>query len=209
VQHGALVTESVANRGADVQALLDRSAHVLPAVDTTMRRLDGTLRLTDPLLARLRAPAGEVAPTLRTLRPTLIGAQHLLAAARPLFARLRPAATSLATAARDGSPLLTDLSPSLDRLADKVIPDLSKPDPVSHRSTFAMIGPTVAGLNAAAGPYDQLSHFVSLASGGGEGGLDTSPCRTYFTDPDAAGAHDVLECQDVAKFLDDLLHYKP
>ena len=99
--------------------------------------------------------------------------------------------------------------PSLGRLADKVIPDLSKPDPVSHRSTFAMMGPTIAGLNAAAGPYDQLSHFVSLASGGGEGGVDTSPCRTYFNDPDATGAHDVLECQDVAKFLDDLLHYKP
>jgi phospholipid/cholesterol/gamma-HCH transport system substrate-binding protein len=209
VQHGALVTESIADRGADVQALLDRSASVAPRVEETMRRLDGTLRLTDPLLARLRVPAGEVAPTLRTLRPTLIGAEHLLADARPLFARLRPAATSLAAAARDGSPLLSDLAPSLERLADKIIPDLSKPDPVTRRSTFAMMGPTAAGFSSAAAAYDNLSHFVGLASGGGEGAVDTSPCRTYFTDPDAAGAHDVAECDDIAKFLDDLLHYKP
>ncbi|WP_205698808.1 MlaD family protein [Conexibacter sp. SYSU D00693] len=209
VGDGALVTEVVARRRDAVQSSILRAATTLPEVRRTMALVDVTLRGTDPLLARLRRSATQVAPALADLRPTVVDADRLLRGARPLLRELRPAARSLAATAQNGGPLLDDLDPSLRRLDETILPDLAKKDPVTGRSTSAMIGPTLGGLGAAAGSYDNRSHMIGLAAGAGERAIDTLPCRTYFLDPDAAGAGKVAECREIAKFLNDLLTYNP
>jgi len=209
IEGGTIATETIARRKRETQQAISRAAAVLPEVESTMRSLDLTLRNADPLLARLRRPVTQVAPTLARLRPTVIEADRLLRGARPLLEQLRPAAAALASAAREGDPLLRDLDPSITRLAETILPDLNLVDQTSKRTTAQMVGPTISGLGAAAGQYDNLSHMIGLAAGGGERAIDTSPCRTYFLDPDSVDAGRVLECREIAKTIDALFSYNP
>jgi phospholipid/cholesterol/gamma-HCH transport system substrate-binding protein len=206
VEGGAVTLETTARRAADIQATIERADQILPRVITTLRLLDSTLATADPVVSLLRRPAPAIAPTVARLRPTVVDADRLLRLARPLLASLRPASAALARAARAGHPLLDELTPSLQRLDDNILPDLAKPDPVTGRGTHQMIGPTLSGLGAAAAGVDNISHMVALAAGGGERAIDTSPCRTYFTDPTA---QQIAACRSIAETLNRLLHYNP
>jgi ABC-type transporter Mla subunit MlaD len=207
VVEGAAVTfETAARRREDIQTTIERADQYLPRVITTLRLLDATLANADPVVALLRGPARAIAPTVARLRPTVVDADRLLRSARPLLASLRPASAALARAARAGRPLLDELVPSLQRLDENILPDLAKPDPVTGRGTHQMIGPTLSGLGAAAAGVDSVSHMVALAAGGGERALDTSPCRTYFTDPTA---QKIAACRSIAETFKRLLTYKP
>lgn len=198
--------DTTARRRADIQATIGRASTVLPDVRRTLTRLDVTLAGANGLLDRLTGPAGAVGPTLHQLRPAVLDTGGLLDQAQPLLAALRPAASSLRSASRAGRPLLDELDPSLRRLADSILPDLAKPDPTTKRATYEMVGPTLAGLNAAGASFDQVGHMVSLGAGGGERAVATAPCRTYFTDPTAK---QLVECQSLAETFQRILSYQP
>ena len=206
VEGGAGALETTAVRSSEIEETIERTANLLPQIRTTLDRVDVTLAKADPLLARLRRPAGDLAPTVRVLRPTIVDAERLLQDARPLLASLRPAAQTLAAAARAARPTIDELEPSLIRLEENILPDLAKPDPVSKRATFQMIGPTGAGLGAAGASFDQGGHMLTLALGGGERALVSAPCRTYFTDPTA---QQVVQCKEIAQAIGDLLSFQP
>jgi ABC-type transporter Mla subunit MlaD len=206
VEGGAATFGTTAARSTELQATIERAAAILPNVRTTLHTLDGTLGRADTLLARLNAPAGEVAPALRALRPAVVDTGGLLRSARPLLADLRPATAALARASRDGRPLLDRLQPSIERADDRILPDLAKPDPTTERATYQMIGPTIAGLGSAAANVDQNAHFVALGAGGGERMISTAPCRTYFNDPTAK---QIAECEGIAEALNSYLTWRP
>ena len=205
--NGAAATvRTTAQREADIRATIADAARVMPSVRTTVQQLDRTLALADPVVGRLQAPAGEVAPTVSALRPTLVGADRLLRDARPLVRSLRPAITAVAGAARQGRPLLDELTPSLTRADRTILPDLAKVDPVSHRATYEMLGAGLTALTGLGSSFDTIAGFVHLGLGGGERALDTPPCHTYFTDPTAT---QLVKCKAIGDALRDYFNYKP
>jgi phospholipid/cholesterol/gamma-HCH transport system substrate-binding protein len=198
VEGGAGTLTVTARRAAEVKASITRSARIGPNVRTTVSRLQATLRLADPVLAELETVAPDVQPTLARLRPTITQASALLADARPLLRDLRPTAAALASSAKDGRPLLRDIEPALKRADETILPDLAKPDQITGRPTYQMIGSTISALDAAAGGYDAVSHVVALTAGAGERALDTLPCRTYFGDP---ASPKLIACQQLSQYL--------
>lgn len=205
---GAVALATTARRSRDIQEIIERGAAMQSRVTRTLAGLDGTLDRADPVLALLKRPAGDVGPTLRVLRPAVVDADRLLQQARPLLRSLRPAARSLARVAQNGRPLVDELEPSIVRADENILPDLGKEDMTSGRSTSLMIGATLAGLGAAASNYDGISHLVGLALGGGERALDTTPCKTYFLQPDTPPER-LIQCKDTGQILLDLLTYQP
>jgi hypothetical protein len=160
----------------------------------------------DPLVAKLERSVPLVAPTLANLRPTALQTSALLHDAVPLLHSLRPAADNLAVASRPGLSLLNELGPSLSRLDSTILPDLARTDKETGRTTYEMIGPTLASLDSAASGVDGIGHLISLGLGAGEGFLDTSPCKTFITNPTAT---QVIECESMAQVLNGLLNYNP
>lgn len=206
VEGGAVTVATTAGREGDIRTTIDRAARVLPEVKTTVDLLDETLGLADPVIARLREPAADVAPTVRALRPTLVGADRLLRDARPLLRSLRPAATSLASAAREGRPLLDELSPVLRRVDRRILPDLAKPDEVTGRPTYQMLGPGVSALHSLAGAFDEVSGLVNLTPSGGERAIDSAPCQVYLTDPTS---DELAQCRDIGDAIQDFFSFDP
>jgi len=206
VEGGAVATGVTARRSAEIEQSFARAAGLLPRVRRTARMLDVALEAADPLLADLRTAAPSLAPALATLRPALTEADELLADAVPLVRNLRPAARSLAAAARDARPLVDQLLPIVRRIGAPILADLAKPDPVTKKPTYQMIGSAVSALDAAAGAFDQVSHYVSLTAGGGERIVDSLPCRTYFGTPDPA---ELATCEDLNEYLQKLLPLGP
>jgi len=202
VEGGAATFATTGGRAAEIQASLDRLGADQPAIRRTLRALRGTLAQTDPLISSLDRAAPAVAPTVAGLRPLLRDTDTVLSRAQPLVRSLRPATRALATAARVGTPVLDELLPILDRVNATILPDLAKKDQVTGRSTYAMIGPTLSSVTAAASMFDSVSHIVTLSGGGGERSLDTLPCSTYFTDPTAA---QLATCEDIGGYLARLL----
>lgn len=209
VEGAAVTLETTARRQADLRGTFTRLAHVQPAVVATLGRLDTTLGIADPVIARLREPATQVAPTAARLRPTLVRTNALLGDATPLLRSLRPAASSLAAAARSGLPLLRGLEPGLKRIDGKILPGLAKRSPVTKLATYEMIGPALAGLGPAiAGHFDGRGHYVRFPASGSERSIGGYPCRTYFTDPeqpgnlpDAQGPGALVMCESLQQAL--------
>lgn len=207
VQGAAATLQTTAARQADLRSAIAQSPAVQREADLTLGKLDRTLGLADVIVAKLQAPAPQVAPTLAALRPTLVRADRLATSAVPLLHSLRPAVTSLAGAARAGRPLLDDLVPSLDRLNDVILPYLAKKDPGTGHSVSEMIGPTLGGLGAgAAGQQDQNGHFIRFPATVGNNPLYL-PCSIYLNNPDKAG--ELIACQSLQDAMKTLLSYNP
>jgi len=208
VQGAAATVATTAAREADLRALLLRGARFQPAIRQTLDELRGTLDLTEPVLRRLRGPAGDVAPTLSRLRPAVVTADRLLAEARPLLGSLRPTLHDLAGAADRGRPLLADLRPGVQRLAERVLPELADKDRVTGLRTFEMIGPVLASLNAAGSTFDAEGHLFRFPALGGQRALTSElPCTTWFGDPEHAGRQ--VECESLQSALESYTTYRP
>ncbi|MEA2346484.1 MAG: phospholipid/cholesterol/gamma-HCH transport system substrate-binding protein [Thermoleophilaceae bacterium] len=196
VRDAAITFGTTGAHGADISDTLVTAASALPRVRSTLTRLDRTLDLTNPVLNRLRDNSGRLSPALAQLDPVVRDADKLLSdKAEPLMDSLRPTARSLARTARGGSPLLKELAPSLGRIQDTILPDLARKSPESDHTTYEMIGPAVAGVDAMAAHYDSSSHYIRLFGSGGGRVLDSLPCRAYFTDP---GSDSLLQCQQAS-----------
>jgi len=206
VEGAASTLQTIAARGSDLSATIDRADVVLPRIRTTLQRLDTTLGAADPTLRTLLDPAGDVAPTARELRPTVLAADHLLRQARPLLRRLRPAASALQAVSSDGLPLLEGLEPSLRRLDARILPDLALVDKTSKRPTYQMIGPTVASFNAVAGSLDEVSHLAALDGASGDPKVDTSGCSTYLSDLKPG---QLVNCETLLRTLGRLIGQPP
>lgn len=216
VQGGATTVETTAGRAADLRATIERAAYAMPRVVSTLGRLDSTLSAVDPLVARLRGPAADVAPTLAALRPTVARADRLLQDAEPLLASLRPAASDLAAAARDGVPFLREIAPSLARMDEQILPDLARRSPVTGRSTYEMIGPAVAGLQGNFSLFDGEKFYVRFPANGGDRAFDTPPCRGFSADPGAPGDSPwgegdapMLRCQELMDAMERYFNWEP
>jgi virulence factor Mce-like protein len=193
VRDAALTTETTSGRASDFEKTIDIASAALPRVRGTLVRLDSTIDSLNPLVNRLTAPAGQVAPTVAALRPVVSEAGTLLREkAAPLLHALRPAAGSLAATARGGVPLLEQLQPALDNIDKHVLPDLAKKSPESKHTTYEMIGPAFAGLDAMGAHYDGESNYLRFTGNGGARVFDDLPCNAYFTDP---GSPSLLQCQ--------------
>jgi hypothetical protein len=179
---------------------------VLARADRTVAALDHTLRLADPLVADLRRPAPQVAPTLRALRPTVVRADALLRRAEPLLHALRPATTALVTASRVSLPLVRELAPSLERLDRTILPYMAEVDPETQHSTSEMIGPTFTGLGSgAAGQQDVNGHFIRFPATSGSSPAYL-PCQEYFGNPSAPKT---VACKSLQDALNSYLSYNP
>ncbi|HEX6390099.1 MAG TPA: MlaD family protein [Solirubrobacteraceae bacterium] len=208
VQGSAATVATTAAREADLRALLGRGARVQPAIRRTLTQLDATLDLAEPLLRRVRGPAGDVAPTLSRLQPAVSTTDRLLRDARPLVRSLRPALHDLAGAADRGRPLLADIAPGVGRLAARVLPDLADKDAVTGLRTFEMIGPTIASLNGAAATFDAEGHLFRFPALGGQRTLTSElPCTTWFGDPEHKGR--LVECESLQSALKAYAGYRP
>jgi ABC-type transporter Mla subunit MlaD len=206
VEGGSQTLGATARRSVELEQTIARSARVLPTVRTTLTRLNTTLGMADPLLDRLDKAAPDVAPAAKQLRAALGPTDKLLTEARPLLRSLRPAAADLATGARAATPLLQDVRPSLDRLDKLILPDLAVVDPETQRPTYQMIGPTISGLNAAFAYFDKDNSFVRFLASGGERAVDTSPCKTFFTNP---GSTKLVTCTNILKGIGQVLAPPP
>jgi hypothetical protein len=151
--------------------------------NATLTGLDGTLQIANPLLASLRAPANDVAPTVARLRRTVIPADRLVGAAVPLLRDLRPAVRSLATASKGGLPLLDGLEPSIKRLDEEVLPYMAKDDPGTKHSMAEMIGPAAAALSAIGAYVDNAGRMVRFPATSGNNFLYL-PCQSFLNNPD-------------------------
>lgn len=208
VVEGAAVTlATTARREADLRTVLDRGGAIQPRVRSTLARLSSTLDLAEPLVNRLRTPAGDIAPTLKELQPTLIEADRLLTAARPLVRDLRPAVRSLAAASRSGRRFVADVEPGLGRIANRTLPDLAKVDEVTKLATYEAVGPTIASLNASASTFDGRGHLFRFPALGGQRAVASFlPCTTWFFDPTSDQA---ITCQSLSEALEDYATYNP
>lgn len=205
---GAATTLGVtARRSNDLRAMLRESPATQEEAQVTLRALEGTLRLADPLVADLRRAAPDVRPTFAQLHPTLTDANVLLNRAVPLFDELRPAAASLTGTARRGLPLVNALAPSLKRLDETVLPSLLEVDPGTKKSTAVMIGGTFAGLaSGAGGQMDANGHFIRFPATFGQTPANSLPCQVYINNPDAA---QIAACKSLNEALKDYLSYSP
>jgi phospholipid/cholesterol/gamma-HCH transport system substrate-binding protein len=185
VQSAAGTLRTTAAREQDLRQTIVAAAATEPLATSTLTNLDRTLSLADPLVSKLNGPAPDVAPAARMLRPVLVGADTLLGHAVPLLRSLRPAVSSLAVAARVGKPLLDRLAPSIDRVANPILPRLAAVDPGTKRPTYEMLGPTIQGLGAAADQFDPQSHMLVFPATSDANPIDDSPCKVFLANPDA------------------------
>jgi virulence factor Mce-like protein len=203
VSAGGTTVAAIARRADALDTSIARLAHVTPDVRRTLLATGRTLRAADPLVAELRDTAPDVRPSAQRLRGTVERADALLTRARPLVRALRPAAHALAETARQGAPLLDALRPSLDRLDQRILPDLAVESPETKHATYEMIGPTVAGLTGAFSYFDGENFFVRFPASGSEQVLDSAPCRTYLTN--TARRDEIADCKALAETLGGLL----
>jgi phospholipid/cholesterol/gamma-HCH transport system substrate-binding protein len=189
VEGAAATAHVTAVRQDALRRTIDLAGTVQPRVRDTLTALDRTLTAADPVIAHLKQPAAQIAPTLDRLRPTLTDADRLLTEAHPVVRRLRPAVTALAATADKGQPLLHGISPSIKRANETILPDLAYRDPVTKLKTYEIVGPTIASLNGAASTFDAEGHLFRFPALGGERVLsDTLPCSTFLTDPEASAS---------------------
>lgn len=207
VAGAAATLGTTAARGGDLRTTVRIAPGTFARSSATLARLETTLDGVDGLVAALRDPADDVAPTLRALRPTAVEATRLLRDATPLLSSLRPAAASLRAAAAKGLPFLTGLEPSLDRLDDVILPMLSEKDPQTTKSTAVMIGGTFAGLaSGAGGQMDANGHFIRFPATSGSSSVYSLPCQSYLTNPDK---RELAACQSFGEALQTYLNYQP
>lgn len=205
---GAAATLAVtAARRGDLAATFRRAPAALSTTDRTLRRLEQTLDVADPLLAELREPSGEVAGTVAKLRPTLVSADRLLRRAGPLVRALRPTAAALGEAAAAARPYLDDLRPSLRRLDEKILPYTLEVDPDTKHKLSEMIGPAFGHLGpSVAGQLDQNGHLIRFPATTGSSPLYSLPCQIYVNNPDSKR---LLACKSMQEALNMVLSYNP
>lgn len=202
VEGAAATLRTTARREADIRTTLTRGARVLPAARVTLARLDRTLATVNPLVDELQRPVRSIRPAVDALRPVAVDAARLLTEARPVLSALRPAVSSLSRASRTGAPLLSDISPAIAALAERILPRLAERDPVSRRTAYEMIGPTLATLDSAAARFDSGGHLIRLSAQGGERPVQTLPCFTFVTDPTH---QQLVSCQLLSDAFGELL----
>lgn len=203
VSDAAQVLATTGARRRELGATLRGAPPALHRTRATLARLDTTLNGVDPLVARLRRPVAQVVPTVEQVRPLLEGADRLLTQARPVLRRLRPAVAQLAVAADDGVPVLRRLGPVLQRLDQRVLPALARPDAVTGFKTYEMIGPTFAVVASTAQQFDAEGGWVTFSGSPTDHSLLTAPCQTYLADP-AQRAH--VQCDGFMKGVGDVLN---
>jgi virulence factor Mce-like protein len=202
IQGAAATLDVTAARASDLETALDAATPAVQQTQTTFHQLNRTLKLAHPLLTKLNAAAPAVAPTFADARPTLTGANTLLHRAVPLLRSLPSATRSLATASEEGLPLLQKITPSLDSLADNVLPYLNAVDPSSQHTTAEMIGPTFEALGPdIAGGEDQNGHFIRFPLTTGSSPLYLN-CQTYIANPSAS---QLLACNTLQQSIDDIM----
>jgi virulence factor Mce-like protein len=202
IQGAAATLGVTAARAEDLETALDAATPAVQQTQTTFHQLNRTLKLAHPLLTKLNAAAPAVAPTFADARPTLTGANTLLHRAVPLLRSLPSATKSLATASQEGLPLLEKITPSLDSLADNVLPYLNAVDPGSQHTTAEMIGPTFEALGPdIAGGEDQNGHFIRFPLTTGSSPLYIN-CQTYINNPSAS---QLLACNTLQQSIDDIM----
>jgi phospholipid/cholesterol/gamma-HCH transport system substrate-binding protein len=205
VQGAAATLQTTGRRDQDVEEILSQGPLVTEQLRTTLGSVNTTLTDADGLIGRLDRSAASVGPTLAALHPTLVTAAAVLGEARPLVHALKPAVLSLVKTSYVGVPLLDTLQPSLERIADVILPYLAKKDPGTGYSTTVMIGGTAAGFDGAASEMDQNGHYIRFPATLGTKSVYL-PCESDIVDKQATSA---LACDDLQTALQNYLGYFP
>lgn len=197
VQSAAQTLNAVAANPTDLRNAIVETRAVLPVAKESMSGLNRTLDLLDPLMAMLIPEVPQIAPTLETVRPALEHTHALLTAATPLLDRLRPAVDALTHAARTGVPVINSLSPSLQRLSNQILPGLREKGPEEGgHPAYQMIGPTLVGIGALSGFFNQDGEFANLTLGLEEPqSAQILPCTEDFS------GRDFLVCSTLSQAL--------
>lgn len=197
---------TTAARYREIQRLMELGGGIQPRVRATLASLDRTLDRANPLLTKLMKPAEDVDPALAALQPVVGDADRLLRdKALPLLDDLRPTARSLARTAKNGVPLLDELAPSLARIDEHILPDLAVRSPESGRTTYEMLGPTMAAYNGLSAHSDDESKVIRFDTSLGAHLILDNPCKLMLQDP---GASALVQCQTLQSRLSTVLGVK-
>jgi phospholipid/cholesterol/gamma-HCH transport system substrate-binding protein len=207
VSGAASTLQTTAARADDLRFIFARSPAIQQRVRATLTRLSATLEGADPLVSELKRSAGDLGPTLAAFRPPVEDTDALLRSAVPLLRSLRPASRAVAQAATSGNPALDGLDPSLDRLADTILPYMNKKQAETQLTPAQAVGPFFSSWGGAAAQTDANGHMFRFPASGGEGLLSNDLfCQTHLTDPKAAA---LVACDKLADAVNTFLTYSP
>lgn len=207
VSGAAATLQTTAARAGDLRFIFARSPGIQQRVRATLSRLDDTLAGAEPLVSELKRSAGDLEPTFAGLRAPVQDTDTLLRAAVPLLRSLRPASRSVAAAAKAGRPTLDGLDPSLDRLADTILPYMNKKQDETQLTPAQAVGPFFSSWGGAAAQVDSNGHMFRFPASGGEAFFSNDTfCQTHLTDPKAAA---LVACDKLADAAKTFLTYSP
>ncbi|WP_205697394.1 MlaD family protein [Conexibacter sp. SYSU D00693] len=194
-----------AARAADLSRTLRLAPGSLGTARRELARLDGLLDVLDPLVADVRPHARDVRPAVVDLRGALRATTPLLDRARPLVRDLVPALRNLRASTRAGLPLVQDLQPVAERLRDRTIPYLEKPEADTKRPLYTLIGPLASEIADSTSIFDGQGHAISFEGGvSGRALSGILPCTVLLTDP-----KEQLTCENLNVLAAQLLGQKP
>lgn len=207
VSGAASTLQTTAARADDLRFIFARSPAIQRRVRSTLTRLSATLKGADPLVSELKKSAGDLRPTLAAFRPAVEDTDALLRSAVPLLRSLRPASRGVAGAARSGRPALDGLDPSLDRLADTILPYMNKKQDETQLTPAQAVGPFFSSWGGAAAQTDANGHMFRFPASGGDGTFSNDLfCRTHLNDPKAPA---LIACDKLADAINTFLTYSP
>jgi ABC-type transporter Mla subunit MlaD len=166
VQSAASTLTAVSINPTVLRESIDYAGVALAHTAFSTPRLNQTVQLLRPLVAKVRDVAPQVAPALASLTPAVTDLHTLLTDATPLLHKLDPTVHSLASAASVGVPVIRALNPSLVRLQNTILPGLAeKPPELGGQTTYQIIGPMFVNFGTLASLFDANGTLVNLTAG--------------------------------------------
>lgn len=180
----ATVSSVLGRRSPELSAAIAALPETLPATETGLRDLAGTL-------VTLREVSAETRPLVRQLRTTLETAQPVIRESRPLVADLRgliqgarPLLDDLVPTTISADHVVTDIEgPVIDRVNEDVLPwlhsDYHGRGPYSMTETdkplYKELASMFANLDRATGMVDNNGHAISFQPGVGSSSIGGTP----------------------------------
>jgi ABC-type transporter Mla subunit MlaD len=193
---------ATADESAPLAAALQTAPATLDATVSVSHAIDQTLPNLDALVSQLEPGARLLAPAAAAALPAVNELQNVLDRARPVLTVLRPAIAQLSAASGPGRKLVQALSPTVNRLDDKLIPYLQRPDSDLKRPLYQLLGPTLGTLASAASEYDGHAHVIHFPIQPSSGSLTIVPCALFVAAPTPS---QLVQCNGLNALLRTLL----
>jgi ABC-type transporter Mla subunit MlaD len=186
VDDGRVALGVTAARRDDLGSLLDQAPQTMDDTRLTLARVRNTLGELDPTAKDLLPGARALPEAADTARPVMKQLDTVLDDAEPTIRALRPAVNRLATTVTPGITTIKALRPTVDRTNSTLLPWLNTRDKDTNLKLSEAIGPFFSTLDSAASGFDANGFMMNFQTAPNERFLQSIPCTTRLTDPDAA-----------------------